>query len=50
MKLIKFDSKGRKTGEWLRYYRTGNVWHKGCFLQGKRTVEWIEYYTNTINQ
>ena len=33
-----------RDGEWLGYYRNGNLFYKGSYANGKKEGHWISYY------
>jgi len=41
-----FDSRGRRTGKWLKYYPTGEVKAEGKYQAGKEAGKWLFYYQN----
>jgi len=46
MELGNFNSKGRKTGQWIFYYDSGNIKEKGSFENDKKNGEWFSYDPN----
>ena len=37
---------GKKEGEWIYYYVTGEICREEFYIDGKKDGKWIEYYKN----
>lgn len=46
MSTNKLNSEGNREGLWVVYWRNGNLWHKGSYLNGKEVGFNVRYWAS----